>query len=64
MYIYIYIPYIQPYIHTLYSIIRGHQHRPVSPSVQADRDGDGLINPDEFYRVMRKPPGQNRSVPW
>ncbi len=21
---------------------------------QADRDGDGLINPDEFYRVMRK----------
>lgn len=22
--------------------------------LQADRDGDGLINPDEFYRVMRK----------
>lgn len=21
---------------------------------EADRDGDGLINPDEFYRVMRK----------
>jgi len=21
---------------------------------EADRDGDGLVNPDEFYRVMRK----------
>ena len=21
---------------------------------EADRDGDGLINTDEFYRVMRK----------
>jgi centrin-1 len=21
---------------------------------QADRDGDGEINPDEFYRIMKK----------
>lgn len=27
---------------------------PLARPCQADRDGDGLINPDEFYRVMRK----------
>ena len=28
---------------------------------QADRDGDGEINPDEFYRIMKKR-GDNRST--
>merc|ERR1711976_679664 len=30
---------------------------------EADRDGDGLINPDEFYRVMRKR-GRNPLDDW
>ena len=24
---------------------------------EADRDGDGAVNADDFYRVMRKRPG-------
>lgn len=40
-------------------MIPHHPEEQTAMARQADRDGDGLINPDEFYRVMRKWPGDS-----
>ena len=42
------------------AVCMAHSHMPRRTSVtqemiqEADRDGDGVINADEFYRVMKK----------